>query len=79
MHTSEALTQETIFGVADGATYSGMLCMRRDGQRYFFSQTQVDGQSIDLKREDFASREDALKALASAATALRGPLGAVKP
>ncbi|HCL87296.1 MAG TPA: hypothetical protein DIC45_12580 [Comamonadaceae bacterium] len=71
MHTAQALTQETIFGVADGATYTGMLCLGGDGKRYFFSQAQVDGRPVSLPREHFPSREDALRGLADIATGAR--------
>ncbi|AVP57746.1 hypothetical protein [Pulveribacter suum] len=71
MQIAQALTQETIFGVADGATYSGMLCLGGDGKRYFFSQAQVDGQPVALGRDHFPSREDALRGLADAAAGLR--------
>ncbi|WP_313071957.1 hypothetical protein [Melaminivora sp.] len=71
MYTANALTQETIFGMADGATYSGMLCLGGDGKRYFFSQAQVDGQPVSLPSEHFASREDALRGLATAASGAR--------
>ena len=71
MHTATALTQETIFGMADGATYSGMLCLAEDGKRYFFSQAQVDGEPVALPHARFDSREDALRGLASAASGAR--------
>ncbi|AVO50638.1 hypothetical protein C6568_16400 [Melaminivora suipulveris] len=68
MRTATALTQETIFGMADGATYSGMLCLEEDGKRYFFSQAQVDGEPVTLPHARFDSREDALRGLASVAS-----------
>lgn len=71
MHTANALTQETIFGVADGATYSGMLCLGGDGKRYFFAQAQVDGRPVALGRKHFPSREDALRGLADIAAGVR--------
>ena len=71
MRSANALTQETIFGIADGATYSGMLCLGEDGRRYFFTQAQVDGHAIAVPGEDFESREAALKGLAQIAGTCR--------
>lgn len=68
MHTATALTQETIFGMADGAAYSGMLCLGGDGKCYFFAQVQVDGEPVTLPQARFDSREAALKGLASMAS-----------
>lgn len=68
MHTATALTQETIFGMADGAAYSGMLCLGGDGKCYFFAQVQVDGELVTLPQARFDSREAALKGLASIAS-----------
>ncbi len=73
MHTATALTQETIFGMADGATYTGMLCLGSDGKRYFFSQAQVDGEPVSLPYDHFNSREDALRGLADIASGARKP------
>lgn len=71
MHFANALTQETIFGIADGATYSGMLCLGEDGRRYFFTQAQVDGQPIAVPSDHFESRDAALKGLAQAVSGVR--------
>lgn len=68
MHVADALTQETIFGMADGATYSGMLCLGGDGRRYFFAQAQVDGRPVAPPAQHFESREDALRGLADMAS-----------
>ncbi len=76
MHTATALTQETIFGMADGAIYSGMLCLGGDGKRYFFAQAQVDGEPVALPHGHFESRQDALRGLADVAALARGPRGA---
>ncbi len=73
MQAASALTQETIFGMADGATYSGMLCLDAQGKRYFFAQAQVDGQAVALPHDQFDSRQDALKGLADIACGVRKP------
>ncbi|KQR55544.1 hypothetical protein [Acidovorax sp. Leaf160] len=65
--TSASAQQETVFGVADGATYSGMLCLRDDG-RYYFSQAQVDGHNLPMPDQQWASRDEAVKALAGMAS-----------
>lgn len=65
--TAESHTQETVFGVADGATYSGLLCLRDDG-RYFFAQAQVDGHNMPMPDQQWASRDEAVQALAGVAS-----------
>lgn len=59
--------QETIFGVADGATYTGLLRLQDDG-RYYFAQAQVDGHNLTLPEQHWASRDEAVKALAGMAS-----------
>lgn len=66
------LTQETVFGVADGATYSGMLCLDESGQLYF-AQAQVDGHTIPLPDSQWATRDEAVRALADIASGARSP------
>ncbi len=65
--TSASAQQETVFGVADGATYSGLLCLGEDG-RYYFSQAQVDGHNLPIPDQRWASRDEAVKVLAGMAS-----------
>ena len=65
--TSAAHQQETVFGVADGATYSGLLCLRDDGH-YYFSQAQVDGHNLPMPDQQWPSRDEAVSALAGMAS-----------
>ena len=76
MKAAEALTQETIFGVADGATYSGALCLSGDGKRYFFAHAQVDGHTIALHHDHWRTREAAVRGLADIASGARKPKAA---
>jgi hypothetical protein len=73
MRAADALTQETIFGMADGATYSGTLCLSRDGKRYYFAQAQVDGHNIPLPGDHWRTREAAVRGLADIACGARKP------
>lgn len=73
MHAADALTQETIFGMADGATYSGTLCLSSDGKRYYFSHAQVDGHTIPLPGDHWRTREAAVRGLAAIACGARKP------
>ena len=73
MDTAHALTQETIFGMADGTAYSGALCLSSDGQRYFFAHAQADGNAIALPHDHWRTREAALRGLAAIASGKRKP------
>jgi len=66
------LLQETVFGVADGATYSGMLCLEAGGQ-FYFAQAQVDGHTIPLPDNRWPTRDAAVKALAEIASGAQRP------
>ena len=68
MQTNDALTQETIFGVADSVTYSGMLCLAPDGRRYFYAHAQVDGRTLPLPHDHWTSRDAAVRGLAAIAS-----------
>lgn len=70
---SNPTMQETVFGVADGATYSGMLCLA-EGGRYYFAQAQVDGHQLPLPKDNWPTRDDAVRALAEIAAGSRRPL-----
>lgn len=63
---------ETVFGVADGATYSGMLCLNDSG-RYYFTQVQVDGHTLPLPDSQWTTRDEAVRALADIASGARQP------
>lgn len=73
MTTPQALTQETIFGIADGTTYSGALCLSSDGKRYFFAHAQADGNTIALPHDHWRTREAAMRGLAAIASGKRKP------
>ena len=70
--TPHSATQETVFGVADGATYSGLLCMQEDGH-YYFSQVQVDGHTLPLPNDSWRTRDAAVRALAEIAAGSQRP------
>lgn len=69
---SDTLTQETVFGVSDGATFSGTLCSEGSG-RYYFSQAQVDGHNLPLPNDNWPTRDAAVRALADIAAGAQRP------
>lgn len=73
MRVADALTQESIFGVADGSTYSGTLCLSRDGRRYYYAQAQIDGHTVPLPHDHWRTREAAVRGLADIASGARKP------
>lgn len=68
MHEKHA--QETVFGVADGATYTAELCLSKAG-RYYFAQIQVDGHNLPLPEDHWATRDEAMVALSDFASGAR--------
>lgn len=66
------LLQETVFGVADGATYSGMLC-QEEGGHFYYRQAQVDGHNLPLPDNRWPTRDAAVQALAEIASGARRP------
>ncbi len=70
MHEKHA--QETVFGVADGATYTAELCLSKAG-RYYFSQIQVDGHNLPLPEGHWPTRDEAMVALSDFASGSRRP------
>ncbi|GKS96870.1 hypothetical protein [Acidovorax sp. SUPP2825] len=70
MHEKHA--QETVFGVADGATYTAELCLSKAG-RYYFAQIQVDGHNLPLPDGHWPNRDEAMVALSDFASGARKP------
>ncbi|WCM90082.1 hypothetical protein [Acidovorax sp. NCPPB 3576] len=68
MHEKHA--QETVFGVADGATYTAELCLSKAGH-YYFMQIQVDGHNLPVTESHWPTRDQAMVALTEYASGAR--------